>query len=184
MTLGESINALLNIWRRAQLLSETKAVDPTRGGLHTGITQSRNASAPSFGRDLPISVDLERTLARLAAVYRARLDEAERGVVTASAQRAVILAEAQLLSGALGLPESRVGQPRTGERFVRDGILEAEGIDPTTLGFLYGKTTRAIQDMRRRAGLDPDTGEKVKRNVLTAPARDTLKAIQNGEGEG
>ena len=152
MTISESVEELVRIYRGTLLLPTASAIDYSRDVVSQG--KGGHGKPPSFGADPPLSVQMEQALARFVRVWQRRLDEAR--------------------AGANG--RSSHDRTSTAKREEDKAILASIGEDPTALAFLYGRTTEGVRKLRRRHGLDPDTGERVKRDTLTAPARAALEA--------
>lgn len=150
MSFQRSVDGLLRVYRGLGLLTNTSAVDPSRERLNLGKAThgSMKTSRPlGFRGELPPSVEMEEALGRFVQVWERRLDEHSRGrVQTASGDRR-----------------------STARKAEDDAILREAGRDATEVAYLYGRTTEGVRKMRGRRGFDPDTGERIVKDNLTAP---------------
>lgn len=161
-TFAGAIEELIRTYRGTLLLANAPAVDHTRVRVSRGSgghgKHGTTTLAPTHGADVPLSVEMEDALARFALVYSRRLDVEQKG------------AEGHVPHG-----DSRSAARRDETR----AILAQVGSDPTEVAYLYGRTTEAIRKLRLRNGLDADTGERVRRQVLTAPGQSAMAAYAN-----
>jgi hypothetical protein len=51
---------------------------------------------------------------------------------------------------------------RQAREVVKAAVLDEQHTDPTTVGFLYDTSAGAVEKMRKRAGLDPQTGARLE----------------------
>lgn len=155
-TFGPAVEATILAYRRSLLFANAGAVDTERDVISQGKgghgKHGATTVAPTHGADLPLAVRIERLQSRVATIVERWLAEEE--------------------ERATGRPcHDRRSSAKQAET---RAILAAVGQDPTEVAYLYGRTTEAVRKLRQRSGLDPDTGERVRRDVLTAPADDQL----------
>lgn len=153
------LERLIRAYRGSLLLSNVGAVDPEAAADRVSTGRGGHGShkartAPTFGAELPLSVELEHLIERLATVAERRLEDAKRGATGRPAQ-------------------DKVGRAKRAEDAA---ILREQGRGATEVAYLYGRTTEGIRKLRQRSGLDPETGERLDRpRPLTAPARETFQ---------
>lgn len=159
VTFAESIERLIRTYRESILLADASAIDYSRDVINHGSgghgKHGTTTTTPSFGADVPLSVEMERFLARAGTVFARRL-EAERRGATATVPN--------------GDTRSKAKRDET------SAILAEVGRDATEVAYLYGRTTEAVRKLRLRHGMDADRGERVRvLRPVTAPARDQLQ---------
>lgn len=150
--LGARLNAAL---AELLLLSDVPALNPERNTVSTGRgghgTHKERGQAP-IGTHAPFH---ERPLVeQYAERFQRLIEAAERdveGVRRGNRTRR-------------NPRDTRSAQYRAEVR----AILAEEGRDPVWVAFVYGWTEDAVRRLRKREGRDPDTGERARRNVLTA----------------
>jgi len=138
MTLGAKINRAL---ARALMLQQGGVIDPSRGYGPTPRGQQRPTPPPgTFApwSEQPLAAQYAERFRRLLLALERDLDAIERG-----------------------------SQPGDRKREEDRAVLQEKG-DPTFVAFIYGRTTEAVRKLRQRRGLDPDTGERMKRDLLTS----------------
>ena len=153
MTSADSLRAIVATLRGAQLLAQAGAVDYGRDRVSQGEgghgTHGERGRALNFGDDVPLSVEMERALARFATVWTRRLEAAQSG------------APAFTVKGSRHNPAKRHEDA---------AILDHVG-DPTEAAYLYGRTTEGVRKMRLRRGHDPETGLRIRRDTLDDATR-------------
>jgi hypothetical protein len=119
-----------------------------------------------FGADLPVSVEMERSLLRWIEVWRRKVEGQNPALPSQDKTSSARKAQAQ-------------------------AILGERGMDPTAVAFIYGTTTEAVKKQRGRNGLDPDTGQRKgalnqeridgkpsRQSPLTAPPSSVLAGLE------
>lgn len=157
MNLGDRVNAVL---ARMLLLQSGSVTDYTRDALSHGKPGS---TILGHGRSVPLAVEWAERFARMLAL-------AER-----DHERAIRRDE--------GTPPT---QDKVSKRRIsrNAAILHEEGMDPTWVAACFGMTTQGVEQLRRRNGLDPATGERVRKDTLTPSLRDKRRdesAIERSE---
>lgn len=160
MKLGTRVNDVL---LRLLVLPEGRAVDPTMNGYGTTIstgkgghgTHKARGSAPSGAFDgleerAPVVKWAER-ISRILDAAERECEAYERG------------------AQATGPAQDKVSDRKRGED--RSILADYVGEDPTTVAYIFRRTTEGVRKLRQRNGLDPDTGERITRDVLTAHPR-------------
>lgn len=165
MTLGERVNRIL---LDLLLLLEGGAIDPTRDVVSTGSGghgshKARSAPPGAFARfhDRPLVEQYAERFERLCIAAERDLEAVRQGVDTRPAR------------------DTRSKRKRDEDR----AILREVGRDPTWVAFVYGRTTDSVQRLRKRHGLDPNTGERAprpltSRELLSESAPTTTKEDQ------
>lgn len=126
-----AVRELLEVARVASLLAEGH----TTGPLGNRVSGSKAGSAHlTFSRDLPVSERLERTIRRVADVYRAEVEGTGAESVRAQAKTGT----------------ARQAKTRA--------VLGEVGMDATAVAFIHGMTTEGVKKLRGRHDRDPDTG--------------------------
>lgn len=158
MSFADDLRRALVTYRGHLLSSDGPAVDTARDVISNGrgghgkhgITTSPN----TFGHDLPTAVAMELSFARWCDVWERQGQPAQ--------------------------PTAARAKHGTARQAEDRAILDAVGMDPIDLGYVYRRSTEAICQLRRRRGLDPQTGERVSRpEPLTALARDQRAAHES-----
>lgn len=166
--LNGALRELIDVCRDARMASEGATVS-----LGERVSGGKSGSAHlEFSKDLPVSVELERTIRRVADVYRQRVGGRQSGVISADKSSA-----------------QRKAQTRA--------ILGEVGMDPTAVAFMYGMTTESVRRLRGKHGRDPDTGQhsralrqeridgaSTQRAPLTAPANAALERLEERRADG
>lgn len=159
--IADAIEELVRVYQASLLLSVPSGIDYGKDSIshgEGGHGSHKPRSTPSHGQDPPISVWLEEQVVRLSTVARRRLE---------------------LETGATG----RTAYDTRGKaRKAEDAAILGEvGRDATEVAYLYGRTERAVMELRKRGGKNPQTGDPLTREErpLTAPARETLNAHLN-----
>lgn len=159
---GTEVEELIRVYRASLLLPNPGAVDYGRDVVSQGKgghgTHGERGRIATFGQDVPFCVAMETALARFVEVWEARLRREVSGVPGHAPKG------------------DKVGSAKRAED---RAVLACVGQDPTEVAYLYGRTTEGVRKLRQRNGLDADTGERARRDVLTAPARTTLQAHES-----
>jgi len=148
--IGEGIDTIVRCWRALLLESQGTAIDYGRDVISKG--KSSTMAPPDYGSAA------ERIKARVMAL--AKIAELERRAAFG------------------GMSDHPNGQrQRTIRSETRTVILAEENCPPAELAFLYGITEEHVKRVRREAGRDPETGERLSadQRALTEPARDTMR---------
>lgn len=161
--LGEALERIVRAYRGSTLLANAQGVDYSRDVVSQGDgghgKHGTTTTEPSFGDDPPLPVRIVGLVERVADVVERDLDVERRG------------------------PGARPAGHDRRSRAKRDedqGVLSQRG-DPTRVAYLFGRTTEGVRKLRKCHGLDPATGERVKRDTITAPARDQLRNHEREE---
>lgn len=130
--LNGAIRELIDVARDTRMVSEAAAAS-----LGERVTGSKPGSSHlEFAADLPLSVELERTIKRVSDVYRARLEGGGSGIAKADRTSSATKARTK-------------------------AILSQLGMDPTAVAFIFDSTTHGVRQLRGRHGRDPDTGQRL-----------------------
>jgi hypothetical protein len=151
-TLAARLNDVLG---QLLLLPDAGAIDPTKDNISVGRgghgTHKERGIAPSgtFAalEERPAVIQWAARFGRMLDVAERELEEARSGAVATSAKGA--------RTGAVKDAEDRT--------ILKDYV----GMDPTTVAYIFGRTTEGIRKLRGRKGLDPATGERAQRDTLT-----------------
>lgn len=156
--LGRRLNAALT---GLLMLGDGGAVDPARvrpsrgrggHGKHGTTTAPPDGAFARLEDQAPVVRWVERFARQIEAAER-ELEDARGG------------AEAHAPNGDV---RSRLRKSET-----RSILEDYVGVDPTTVAYIFRRTTEAVRKLRARDGRDPETGERVRREgPLTALPRD------------
>lgn len=153
MKIGEAVNTIIRCWRELTIgESNGPATDCSRDIV--------SGSKPGTKRPPDYGSAAERIKSRLVAL--AKIAEAE---VTGT------------LSG-LGQPYGRGGSSHHPVRSeTKKAILSEEGAPAAELAFLLRATEDHVKRVRREAGRDPETGERLRADErpITEPPANTLR---------
>lgn len=61
----------------------------------------------------------------------------------------------------------------------RVAVLQSEGVPAIELGFLLGIRESSVEDIRRKAGREPQLGERRTDTPITEPAGSTVRRLNN-----
>lgn len=146
MKIGEAVNIIVRCWRELTLESQGAATDYSRDIV--------SGSKPESMRPPDYGSAAERVKSRLIAL--AKIAQAE-------------------LEGALsghGKPYAKSGNSKHPVRkATKDAILSEEGARAAELAFLLHVTEGYVKDIRREAGRDPETGERLRPDQLPLTSR-------------
>lgn len=162
------VRRLAQVYRAATLSSGTSAAS-----LGERVSGSKPGSAHlSFDGDEPVTVRMEKSLARWLDVWEREVEGGVAGVVSADRTSARRKAQTKAVLGEVGL-------------------------DPTAVAFMYGMTTESVRRLRGRHARDPETGQRVTelraervdgkastRAPLTAPGRAALQRLEERTADG
>ena len=90
----------------------------------------------------------------------------------------------EVLEQEAGLRPAQTKEPVKQARELRSRIHEYEGYDPVFVAFVERTSVESVRRIRKEKGLNVATGERLtpRERPLTAPARDSLRILQNVVG--
>lgn len=149
------MKALIRVYQQSLLLPNPGAVDYGRDVVSHGSgghgKHGIRTVHHSFGQDAPASVRMERALAAVAAYWRREVEAELKGP-----------------------------KPKPTRADLRRAILGQEGVPPVYVAAALGVESEDVRRERSAAGLDPETGERVRRAVpITAPAHTQAQGLQH-----
>lgn len=157
--LGARVNRVLV---DLMMLGHGATVDPeqARNRVSAGKgghgTHKARGAAPSGAfvalEDRPLVVQYAERIDRIVRVAEREVENARRG------------ADARAANG-----DTRSARRRSETRTIIEAYV---GVDPIDVGFIFRKSTESVRKLRQRDGRDPDTGERVRTDVVTSARAD------------